>query len=385
MKKIILGLGIAVATLFSCSSDDANSDSTNNENESILGKWKLVSLIENNEQKILDDCEKKSIVEFTETIFVNKLTSNKDGECKLDVAGNTPYKIKNDLIIFGNETDEESPTFSLSNNRLTITYKVIEDGDEPLVEIFERTTDDFFVEAITPEITGITKDQIKGGYNLVFESENGEVIALDDCRKKTALEITDDVFKQLYFSGSDVDNCGNGGLITGSYIIQNSSLLVKANDGDFETEVTFEEDLLIFTEKVEDDEIYVEKWKKTTEDFPTIEEEEEEVTIQSPIVGEWQLISILNKDGKEDIQECEELNTLTFESNGNLKVLTHDFDSSSMTCEGKTTQSTYTVEDNTIKFTVNGIESTTDFSYDSEKDELTIIGSEENSSVYKRK
>ncbi len=384
MKKIILGLGIVVAALFSCSSDDSNSESPDNNNLSIVRRWKLVAMEVNGKDKPLNECEKKSIIEFTETVFINKLVNEKEGACRLDAGGNSPYEIKDNLLIF-EDTNEPPSSVTLTENMLIISDN-FENEEENYTEFYEPTTDDFFVEAITPEITGITKDQIKGVYNLVFESEEGEIEVLDDCRKKTALEITDDVFKQLYFSGSDI-NCRNSSLITGSYTIQNSSLSAKTNDGDFEIEVTFEEDLLVFTYTTENDKSpSVEKWKKTTEDFPTIEEEEEEeVTPVFSIVGEWQLISILNKDGKEDIQECEELNTLTFESNGNLKVLTHDFDSSSMTCEGETTQSTYTVEDNTIKFTVNGIESTTDFSYDSEKDELTIIGSEENSSVYKRK
>ena len=234
--------------------------------------------------------------------------------------------------------------------------------------------------------SGITKDQITGVYNLVFESENGEVEALDPCRKKTALEITDTVFKQLYFTGNDTDNCGNGGLITGSYTIQNSSLSAKTNDGDFEIEVTFEEDLLVFTYTVENNEFDVEKWKKTTEDFPTIEEKEEVVAPMFSIVGEWQLISILDKDGKEDIQECEKLNTLTFQDNGDLVSLFHDINDS-MNCIEETTTITYTVDGNTIitNNSDNSETKTQEFAYNTESNELSLVGDDSYIEIYTRK
>ncbi len=174
-----------------------------------------------------------------------------------------------------------------------------------ITTLFSCSSDD------APSDNDIAKDQIKGVYNLVFESEEGEIEVLDDCRKKTALEITDDVFKQLYFSGSDI-NCRNSSLITGSYTIQNSSLSAKTNDGDFEIEVTFEEDLLVFTYTTENEGVDVEKWKKTTAAFPTIEEEEEEEI--SPIVGEWQLISLLIDD-IDETEECDEENTIIFKDN----------------------------------------------------------------------
>ncbi len=65
-NKLYIALFIAM-WLFSCGSDDNDSTDNGNinpkmEEDTIIGKWKLISVTEDNETELASNCEKKSII-----------------------------------------------------------------------------------------------------------------------------------------------------------------------------------------------------------------------------------------------------------------------------------------------------------------------------------
>ncbi len=126
MKKIILGLGIAVTTLFSCSSDD---DASNNSENPIVGEWQVVSFIDRNgDIEEASTCEKLAILTinndgtFTSTSYDND-GKNEDGsdKCKPDEPNSGTYTIEGDLITVVVDEVTSIDKFTIESDKLTIT------------------------------------------------------------------------------------------------------------------------------------------------------------------------------------------------------------------------------------------------------------------------
>ena len=100
MKKVFVILGVAL-TMFSCSDDDETFISAVNSNE-LVGRWTLVSQIEDNVVVNIDDCDRLSSITFTEsTVLFENVSTNNAGECiESEVDPFFDYTVENITITF---------------------------------------------------------------------------------------------------------------------------------------------------------------------------------------------------------------------------------------------------------------------------------------------
>ncbi len=126
MKKIILGLGLIIATLFSCSSDD---DASSNAENPIVGEWQTVSFIGRNGDIVeASTCEKLATLTidndgaFTSTSHTN-VGKNEDGSdnCEPDEPNSGTYIIEGDSITVVVNEVTSIGKFTIESGKLTIT------------------------------------------------------------------------------------------------------------------------------------------------------------------------------------------------------------------------------------------------------------------------
>lgn len=134
MKKLSLLLSISLL-LFSCNSDDNEENGGNVESqESILGKWTLSSIIENNED-VSNMCDKQEFFTFEEDgtfslqVFNTIEDLNQDGTvtvtCAEGLLDTGVYSTEANILTLKYDTEEESDdsTFSINGNTLTLAFE----------------------------------------------------------------------------------------------------------------------------------------------------------------------------------------------------------------------------------------------------------------------
>jgi len=166
-KRQILTFFLATLTLFACSNDD---DSSSNEENSIIGKWKLVNINDNGVIEQASECESKSIIEFkSDNTFkdIAAIESENSNNCVYDgfgtsgtfeLNGETLIRTTIDVIIIPDELnnpnwiedakgENEPEKVSFENGLLSLTW-IYEEQGNTFTEIYtyERTSSDFFSE-----------------------------------------------------------------------------------------------------------------------------------------------------------------------------------------------------------------------------------------------
>ncbi|WP_298881156.1 lipocalin family protein [uncultured Polaribacter sp.] len=132
MKKLLY-LFITATILISCDSDN------DSDLEPIIGKWQLTSETENGKE-ISDECQRKSTITFFENgttseiyyyNYGNDVCESDTTSSKWENVGDSNYRITNDgnsetnEILFSNNNNVFSFTFSEEHNGITYTYKGI--------------------------------------------------------------------------------------------------------------------------------------------------------------------------------------------------------------------------------------------------------------------
>lgn len=169
MKKTQLIITLMVMLgLCSCSSDDDNS--TVNEENTLIGKWKLVSITDEGQSEQVSNCESKSIVEFkSDNTFkdIAAIESENSTDCVYDGFGTSgtftlnngvlvrttidiiaiPEELNNPDWIEDAKGENDPETVTFENGQLSLTEIYVESGTTiTTVYTYEKTSDDFFSE-----------------------------------------------------------------------------------------------------------------------------------------------------------------------------------------------------------------------------------------------
>lgn len=147
MKKLFLFLSVFLAALSfnSCNNDDE--DNNPQIQDKIIGEWKLNQEFLNNEEQLLDDCDKRGIIEF----FIDGTYTEKDfqydeslGNCQpletvhgtWEYLGSSMYKISDISSVPGVDIALEVKITFVSNSMIVEFSETIEGVDISLKFIF---------------------------------------------------------------------------------------------------------------------------------------------------------------------------------------------------------------------------------------------------------
>ncbi|MDN5213362.1 lipocalin family protein [Fulvivirgaceae bacterium BMA12] len=167
-KKQLFFAFLVVLGLCSCSSDDDNSSS--NEEDTLIGKWKLISITDEGQLEQASVCESKSIIEFkNDNTFkdIATIESDNSNNCVYDGFGTSgtftlnngvlirttidviaiPDELNNPDWIEEAKGENDPETVSFENSKLTLTEIYEEQGTTfTTVYTYEKTSEDFFSE-----------------------------------------------------------------------------------------------------------------------------------------------------------------------------------------------------------------------------------------------
>ncbi|WP_194768374.1 lipocalin family protein [Tamlana sp. I1] len=166
-KKQFALIFLTTITLLACSSDDNNK--TPDVQDSIIGKWKLVSISYDGELEEATVCESKSIIEFnSDNTYKDVAAKESDisDDCAYDGFGVTgtftltngiltrtatevvivPDELDNPDWIEGAKGEYDPETVSFENGRLSLTETFEEEKISTYKYTYEKTTDEFFSE-----------------------------------------------------------------------------------------------------------------------------------------------------------------------------------------------------------------------------------------------
>lgn len=110
-------LFIACTLLTSCKKDDETETT-----DSLIGTWQLEQLVEGGKEVTLDDCNKKSIIEFkSDNTFSDANYNLEKGVCSSDSEKGTWKKEGTNTVHITYEEDgAEKYTYSIANGKLTM-------------------------------------------------------------------------------------------------------------------------------------------------------------------------------------------------------------------------------------------------------------------------
>ena len=114
MKRILLAAMASIALLISScgKSDDSSGD--------ITGIWQLESETVNGQSQTINDCEKKTVVVFTQNQMTTHDFIENAGVCRYSKSTKS-YRIEGNVIKSDTDPDE-SLSFSVSGNTFTIEF-----------------------------------------------------------------------------------------------------------------------------------------------------------------------------------------------------------------------------------------------------------------------
>lgn len=166
-KQLLIGLFVVLG-FYSCSNDDDTSPS--NEENIIIGKWKLISITDEGQFEQASDCESKSIIEFKDdNTFkdIAAIESENSNDCIYDGFGtsgtfilNNEILIRTTIDVIAIPVDLNNPDFienakgendpeavSFENGKLNLTETYEEQGTTfTTIYTYEKTSTDFFSE-----------------------------------------------------------------------------------------------------------------------------------------------------------------------------------------------------------------------------------------------
>ena len=167
-KKQLFFTFLLVLGLCSCNSDDDNSSS--NEENTLIGKWKLISITDEGQLEQASVCESKSIIEFKNDNTFKDIAvteSENSNNCVYDGFGiSGTFTLNNEVLVrttidvivipdeinnpdfiddAKGENDPETVSFENGELKLTTTYE--EPGNTfTIIYTYEKTSEDFFSE-----------------------------------------------------------------------------------------------------------------------------------------------------------------------------------------------------------------------------------------------
>ncbi|WP_311328633.1 lipocalin family protein [Capnocytophaga gingivalis] len=261
MKRILLAAMASIALLISScgKSDDSSGD--------ITGIWQLESETVNGQSQTINDCEKKTVVVFTQNQMTSHDFIENAGACRYSKHVEA-YKIEGNVIKSNDDSSISFP-FSVSGNTLTIESV---DGQEKTIFKYKKIT-----QAELDAILATANNNNGGGNNnggrnnnaqnlegiwqIESETVNGQSQRINDCEKKTVA-----VFTQNQITTHDfIENAGvcRYSKSTKSYRIEGN---VIKSDTDPDESLSFSVSGNTFTiEFVENAKIFVFKYRKITQ------------------------------------------------------------------------------------------------------------------------
>ena len=142
MKKTNLVLSLFIGfTILSCSSDDDSTSDSINENQMIIGEWKITSETVDGVETVYGNCG-GDVLNISENGDFNDygLFEN-NGNCDIDGTENGTWTVENDVLILDFEESlgleiENWKINTLTDTELKITEPSIE-GEE-IIRVFEK-------------------------------------------------------------------------------------------------------------------------------------------------------------------------------------------------------------------------------------------------------
>lgn len=159
---------LVVLGLYSCNSDDDNSSP--NEENTLIGKWKLMSVTDEGQLEQASECESKSIIEFkNDNTFkdIAAIESDTSNNCVYNGFGTSgtfilnngtltrttvdviaiPDELNNPNFIEDAKGENDPETVSFENGKLNLTETYEEQGNTfTTIYTYEKTSEDFFSE-----------------------------------------------------------------------------------------------------------------------------------------------------------------------------------------------------------------------------------------------
>ena len=255
MKRILLAAMASIALLISScgKSDDSSGD--------ITGIWQKESETVDGQSQTIDDCEKKTVVVFTQNQMTSHDFIENAGACRYSKHVEA-YKIEGNVI----KSDEDSSIsfpFSVSGNTLTIEFV---ENTKKFVFKYKKITqaqlDAILATANNNNGGGNNNAQnLEGIWQIESETINGQSQTINECEKKTVA-----VFTQNQITTHDfIENAGvcRYSKSTKSYRIEGN---VIKSDTDPDESLSFSVSGNTFTIKfVENAKIFVFKYRKITQ------------------------------------------------------------------------------------------------------------------------
>ncbi|MDO4880537.1 MAG: lipocalin family protein [Capnocytophaga sp.] len=326
MKKIILGaLSILSLLVFSCKEETNWEAEQNPIEKNILGQWRLESVLENNKQKKLTDCDKKSsLIFFPERKIkkVNFLDKNKD--CTFAHEDND-FSISENEIVIGKDQSQEKFTYSIVNNILTLTAS---NGNI----IKYKKNPDF-------DVTVSLEKLIIGKWDLVSVLKDKKE-SITDCVRKSSIIFDADKARQIDYKSGKYD-CSFTFEDKSYFFLGNQIIFQKGNQQEIYSYALKNNELAITYPNRD-----VFTYKKNTEYNAANE------TPEKNIVGLWRLISIWQGDEEVIIPNWSRKSSLTFtqdQKGERIQYVKNDKGTSSTT-----EKITYSISEE--KLTINGTE-----------------------------
>ena len=181
MKRILLAAMASIALLISScgKSDDSSGD--------ITGIWQKESETVDGQSQTIDDCEKKTVVVFTQNQMTSHDFIENAGACRYSKHVEA-YKIEGNVI----KSDEDSSIsfpFSVSGNTLTIESV---DGQEKTIFKYKKITqaqlDAILATANNNNGGGNNNAQnLEGIWQIESETINGQSQTINECGKTTVI------------------------------------------------------------------------------------------------------------------------------------------------------------------------------------------------------
>ncbi|WP_108808682.1 lipocalin family protein [Aquimarina spinulae] len=137
MKKYcLLSFIIMGIVMISCNNDDDKENENPSLASVLVGKWGQTSFRQNGELMNITDCEKRSTIEFTSTLYTEIGYAPVNTDCQVDFEITGTWTEEGDKLtlnyVFEGETTIDITTFMITDNVLTITY-----NDEGAITTFD--------------------------------------------------------------------------------------------------------------------------------------------------------------------------------------------------------------------------------------------------------
>lgn len=129
---MIFAVAVATTVFWACKNDD------NKASGSLLGEWRVEKLYVNNQEQLLDECDKTGYIKIAQ----NTLTSydyelNSGGVCELENVEVSNMSYTHNTITTTIGAEQHTFTYAISDNKLTMTENH-SNGDKETVILIRK-------------------------------------------------------------------------------------------------------------------------------------------------------------------------------------------------------------------------------------------------------